>query len=182
MASSTTKRFFGMLWDTGTSSYLADETVICIFLYQFLDSSDPTVKDYTNCSDIASPVMMGKDNRQAMTICPLNICQFNSGMLRGFWEGSYPDLINNLQARGEVMYALHANYLSGIFPYLLVVSFQRYDKMHVSFVWLAFRKRQEGASTWRTRLLACDRNEHWDMERYMQRTDTQKCIICCALD
>ena len=35
------------------------------------------------------------------------------GMLRGFWEGTYADLIINLERRNEVMYALHANYLSG---------------------------------------------------------------------
>ena len=35
------------------------------------------------------------------------------GMLRGFWDGTYSDLVLNLARRNEVMYALHANYLSG---------------------------------------------------------------------
>ena len=34
-------------------------------------------------------------------------------MLRGFFEGTYADLIVNLERRHEVMYTLHANYLSG---------------------------------------------------------------------
>ena len=71
-----------------------------------------------------------------MTICPLNLCMFSSGMLRGFWEvplystlililtltpmllltltqGTYTDLMNQLVRRGEKMHALHANYVSG---------------------------------------------------------------------
>jgi hypothetical protein len=72
------------------------------------------VKDYTNCSDLTNPVFMGPNNQQAMTICPLDVCQFNSGMLGKVMDyATYTDLINNLQARGQVMYALHANYLSG---------------------------------------------------------------------